>query len=186
MNSYPETVKGVRKNETQSQMKFYDLFVHPVYRSALAITGNSDEAEEIAQDTLLKVFSNPHLLHDDIRAMTRILRRIATNQAIDTLRRRKDFFISIEEEQQTPDCEEEEEEIETAGLTVTDIREAIDRLPSACRSILSLRLFEEISFAEIAERLQANASTVRVQYVRGIAKLKDCLKQKINDYEQYA
>jgi RNA polymerase sigma-70 factor (ECF subfamily) len=180
MNSYPEIVKGVRKNKMQSQMTFYDLFIRPTYQSALAITGNSDEAEEIAQDTLLKIFSNTDLLHEDLRAMTRILRRMATNRAIDILRKRKDFFVSIED--QAVDCEEEEA-IETNRLTVADIKESVDRLSVTYRSILALRLFEEMSFAEIAEKLNVNASTVRVQYVRGIAKLKTYLKQK-TDYDE--
>jgi RNA polymerase sigma-70 factor (ECF subfamily) len=117
MSQYIQIVKGVRKNDRKSQMAFYDLFFRPVFQSAFAITGNHDEAEEIMHDTLLKVFSKTDLLQEEPKAMTRFLKRMATNQAIDAVRKRKDVFIP---------------------------------------------------------------STVRVQYSRGILKLRTLLKQQIN------
>ena len=51
-------------------MAFYDRFFRPVYQSAAAVVGNRDEAEEIMQDTLLKIFVRPELLNDDPQAGT--------------------------------------------------------------------------------------------------------------------
>ena len=81
-NEYKNLVDGVRRCEQQAQMAFYDHFFRPVYQSAAAVVGNRDEAEEIMQDTLLKIFVRPELLNDDPQAMERILRRIATNAEI--------------------------------------------------------------------------------------------------------
>lgn len=160
----------------KSQMAFYDLFVRPVYQSALSVVGNSDEAEEIMQDTMMKAFSKTDLLRDDIVETTRILRRIAVNQAIDIIRKRKDFILSLEVE--TGNAIEEEEETEDVEFDLEAIKEGINRLSSVYRSVIGLRLFEEMSFAEIAIRLNINASTVRVQYTRGIVHLRNYLKQQ--------
>ena len=84
-NEYKNLIDGVRRREQQAQMAFYDRFFRPVYQSAAAVVGHRDEAEEIMQDTLLKIFVRPELLNDDPRAMERILRRIATNAAIDAV-----------------------------------------------------------------------------------------------------
>jgi RNA polymerase sigma-70 factor (ECF subfamily) len=165
-------------------MAFYDLFAKPVYHSALVIVGNSEEAEEIMQDTLIKVFSKTKLLHNDADSMKRILKRIATNNAIDIVRKRKDFFVSIEDETITD--YEDEDEPDEEDITVDDIKEGIASLSPEYRCVISLRLFEEMSFAEISEKLEVNASTVRVQYTRGIAKLRMYLNEKVRNDEKYA
>jgi len=184
MTEYLDIINGVRKNEMKAQMAFYDLFFRTVFQSAFSIIGNHNEAEEIMHDALLKVFSNTNLLHDEPKAMTRFLKRIAVNQAIDMLRKRKDFVISMEdEEEEMPEMEDEEEENEAYDLSISDIKHGISKLSNAYRNIIALRLFEEMSFAEISEQLDINASTVRVQYSRGILKLRKILKQQIYAYE---
>ena len=179
MSNYHHILKGVRERHAQSQLMFYDLFIRPVFRSAYAIVGNESEAEEIAQDTMLKVFDRTELLNDDASVMERIVRRIASNAAIDMTRRRKDFIFSSDE---LTDFEDTGSEYEAPDFSMEEIREAIATLSDSYRSILSLRLFEEMGFAEAAELLDVNCSTVRVQYVRGIEKLRNYLI-KTRSYE---
>ena len=183
MNNYIHIINGVRQNEMKSQMAFYDMFFRPVYQSAYSIAGNHDEAEEIMHDTLLKVFSKTDLLHEEPKAMTRFLKRMAVNQAIDILRKRKDFIVSMENDDLMDLEDETEENNEEYDLSVSDIKNGINNLSLAYRNIIILRLFEEMSFAEIANQLNINASTVRVQYARGILKLRTLLQQQINAYE---
>lgn len=175
MSNYHDILKGVRKGDAQSQMMFYDTFVRSVFRSAYVIVGNENEAEEIAQDTMLKVFNKTELLNDDNEAMERILRRIASNAAIDVTRRRKNRIFLSEE---IPDMEDDETDVDELDFSVEEIREGVETLSDSYRSILFLRLFEENSFAEIADMLDVNCSTARVQYTRGIAKLKHILIKK--------
>ncbi|MDR2120239.1 MAG: sigma-70 family RNA polymerase sigma factor [Tannerella sp.] len=186
MNDYTEIIRGVRHNRPSAQMKFYDMYAAAVYRSAFAVTAHGDEAEEIMQDCILKVLSTTSLLHEDAEAMRRILCRMAVNKAIDALRRRKDFVVAAGRCEEA-DCEDDDGDGDTdATPGIDDIRDAIGRLPDIYRSIISLRLFEEMHFGEIACRLNINPSTVRVQYTRGISKLRTYLKEKQNDYERYA
>ena len=183
MNNYGNIIKGVRKNDRKLQMAFYDLFCRPVYQSAHAIIGNHDEAEEIMHDTLLKVFTKTDLLHEDPKAMSRFLKRMAVNHAIDILRKRKNFIFPMEEEESTDIVDEADEDRDEYDFSIADIKYGINNLSLAYQNILALRLFEEMSFAEIAAQLKINASTVRVQYARGIIKLRTLLKQQINAYE---
>jgi RNA polymerase sigma-70 factor (ECF subfamily) len=167
-------------------MAFYDLFVRPAYQSAFAIVGNRDEAEEIMQDAMMKVFSETGLIRDDVTEMTRLLRRIAANRAIDAVRRRKDFVTLMDDEPEGSRDAEDGAEADGGGWEVEEIRDGVDRLAPAYRSVIGLRLFEEMSFAEIARQLHVNASTVRVQYTRGIARLRSFLIQKKERDERYA
>ena len=181
MKSYNHIIKGVRKNDRRSQLAFYDLFYHPVFQSAYSILSNHEEAEEIMHDTFLKVFLNVDLLLDDFNAMNRLLKRIATNHAIDVIRKRKDFIVFTDEDDWIDVADEDD--IEEYDVTVSDIKDGIEQLSPAYRSIISLRLLNEMSFSEIAGQLAINASTARVQYSRGILKLRNFLKQKIYAYE---
>jgi RNA polymerase sigma-70 factor (ECF subfamily) len=185
MNSYTDIIQGVRRSAAPAQMAFYDMFAAAVYRSAFGVAGNGAEAEEIMQDCILKVFTAPDLLHADAGAMGRRLCRMAVNRAIDTVRRRKDFLVAVEALDGV-DCEAEETADEAYVPDVDEIRACIGRLPDLYRAVISLRLLDEMDFGDIAGRLQLNPSTVRVQYVRGIAKLKSYLQQKRNENERYA
>ncbi|MDR1407341.1 MAG: RNA polymerase sigma factor [Tannerella sp.] len=176
MNGYTDIIQGVRQSETQAQMAFYDMFARTTYRSAFAVAGNSDEAEEIMQDCILKVLTTVRLLHAEAGAMRRILCRMAVNRAIDAMRRRKDFLVAVE----TCDCIDcEDESTEPDAPDIDDIRDGIGRLPDLYRAVVMLRLFEEMDFGAIAGQLQINPSTVRVQYTRGITKLKTYLNKKM-------
>lgn len=178
MDDYEHIIEGVRRERRASQLAFYDLFHGPTYRSAAAVLGAGDEAEEVMQDTLMKVLVRPDLLQPAPDAMTRYLRRMATNAAIDRLRRRLPSLVLVEavlpdtsDDADEPDAEEELPDVDT-------IRRGVERLPETYRHILRLRLFGEMPFADIAEALHANPSGVRVRYTRGLSRLRKLLKGK--------
>jgi RNA polymerase sigma-70 factor (ECF subfamily) len=182
MDSYTDIIRGVRRNAAPAQMAFYDMFAASVFRSAFGVAGNSDEAEEIMQDCILKVFTATDLLHADVGVMKRFLHRMAVNRAIDTVRRRKDFFVAVEAVDTLDDVEEDTADAYVPDID--DIRDGIDRLPDLYRAVISLRLLDEMHFGDIAGQLKLNPSTVRVQYTRGIAKLKSYLQQKTKTEQQ--
>ncbi|MDR1746897.1 MAG: sigma-70 family RNA polymerase sigma factor [Tannerella sp.] len=170
MTDYKAIILEVRRGDRRAQMVFYDLFAQTVFNSALAVVGNREEAEEIMQECILKALTKTALLNDDAVSMRRILNRMAVNLSIDALRKRKGFIISCES-YEAIDCEDETEDAKY-DFSVEDIRKAVDDLPDTYRSILALRLFAELSFDEIARQLGAKPATVRVQYMRGINKLR--------------
>ena len=179
MSNFENIIKGVCECDSKSQMMFYDQFFRLVYRSAYAITENENESEEIVQDTMLKVFNRTGLLNDNAAAMERILRRIASNAAIDVVRRRKKITFSDEN---IPDPEDEDIEMDNPeyDFSIEEVKEGITALSDGYRNLITLRLFEDMSFAEIADILKMNCSTARVQYTRGITKLKIILIKKKN------
>ena len=82
MNNYKKIVEGVKNSDYHSQMQFYDMFATAVYQSAFAILENSNDAEEIMQDTMLKIFTKTSLINNDEKQMCIILRQIVVNAAI--------------------------------------------------------------------------------------------------------
>jgi RNA polymerase sigma-70 factor (ECF subfamily) len=178
MNSYKEILKGLRKNDYRLQMQFYDMFAESTYQSAFAILRNGSDAEEIMQDTMLKALTKTSLVNDDESIMRKTLKRIAVNAAIDVLRKRKSHFC-FDDIGDIDDCMDDRDTDENI-LTIENIKQSIDMLALGYRTILILRLFENMHFDEIAEQLKISQPSARSQYSRALIKLRNHLKNNIS------
>ena len=65
METYTTIIAACRSQDKKAQLQLYNLFCKSVYNSSLRILGNSQEAEEVMQETFLKVLTRPHLLQDN-------------------------------------------------------------------------------------------------------------------------
>ena len=165
------------KKSQAFMQEVYLLHYRRIYNTCLLIMGNPPDAEEAMQDVFLKIFDNIDSLQDE-KAFYSWSQSIAIRTSIDRVRKKKPVFepldnLSIADE-------EPEESIE---LSVEAVKRELNNLPDGYRIVLSMRLFEECEFEEIAETLQIKESTVRSQYIRGRDKLAKMLKSKIVMYE---
>ena len=164
-----------RKDKKTSvfQQELYQLHYRRIYNTCLRIIGNSMDAEEAMHDVFLKLFDNiDHLQDED--AFYSWSRSIAIRTSIDRVRKKKPVFEPIDNLSVAD--EEPDEEIK---LSIESIKQELNCLPDGYRIVLSMRLFEECEFEEIAQALQIKESTARSQYIRGRDKLAKMLKSKI-------
>ena len=176
MNSYKVIVHQCRKRERRAQLEFYMMFYKSVYNSCFRILGNQQEAEEIMQESFLKVLDKTELLQEEPRSMEKMLKRIAINSSIDCYRKRKIRFVELEETYpDVPDTDTEDALQDEIRLEA--IEQMMQLLPEGYRMILSLHLIEGMEYAEIAERLNLSASTVRSQFVRARHKMINLVKE---------
>jgi len=166
------------KKSRSFQRELYQLHYRRIYNTCLRIIGNPMEAEEAMQDVFLKLFDNIDNLRDE-KAFYSWSQSIAIRTAIDKVRKQKPVFepvdnLSVADEEPDDELDEETE------LSVESIKSELKNLPDGYRIVLSMRLFEECEFEEIAQALQIKESTVRSQYIRGRDKLAKMLKSKIN------
>ncbi|WP_251622115.1 RNA polymerase sigma factor [Odoribacter lunatus] len=179
MNSYKVIVNRCRKRDRRAQLEFYMMFYKSVYNSCLRILGNQQEAEEIMQESFLKVLNKPELIEEDTLSMEKILKRIAINSSIDLYRKRKIKFIELDDKYSAT-LESETEEYLQDEIRLEAIEKMMQLLPEGYRMILSLHLIEGMEYAEIAERLNLSASTIRSQFVRARQKLINLIKEHYN------
>jgi len=166
------------KNTPKYQRELYKLHYRRIYNTCLRIVGNSMDAEEVMHDVFLKLFENIEDLRDE-NAFYSWSHSVAVRTSIDRMRRKKMIFEPIDDNMPVNEEEPEEEPI----LTVEAVKSELNNLPDGYRIVLSMRLFDECEFEEIAEVLQIKESTVRSQYVRGREKLAKMLKIKFYDNE---
>lgn len=145
--------------------QIYNQYSQQLYFTALRITGESFEAEEIMQDTILKYYAHPQ--KGDIQNLGSWLKSICIRKAIDKLRekhRTKEFLQEYREEA----IPHKEPPIK---YTVEEIKRALMLLPDNYRTILSLHLFEGYDYQEIEQITGTKESTLRSLYKRAKERL---------------
>jgi RNA polymerase sigma-70 factor (ECF subfamily) len=162
-------IARAKRGDLDAFEALYELHKSPIYRTALAVTGDRSAAEEILQETFLRAFK--HL--DDIREGVSIapwLYRIAVNQAYDWTarrRRRPTAFEGVIEHLVAPATSSPEQKVEEGELHKL-VHEAIDKLEFKQRATLVLFYLQDFSLAEIAEIMECPVGTVksRLYYAR--------------------
>jgi RNA polymerase sigma-70 factor (ECF subfamily) len=143
-----------------------------LYRALRAILRNDAEAEDVLQETYVRAYQHLRGFRGQSRFST-WLTRIAINEALARLRRRKRFsdLAGGDEakgdamdriESRNPDPEQQLLESETRHL----LEAAIDALPEPYRIVFALREIEEMDTAEAAEYLELTEETVKVRLHR--------------------
>ena len=187
----------VQRARTGDQTAYNDLIkrhqhgverlIRPMVRSA-----SSDELEDLVQESLTKAMLHLNSYSEEY-AFSTWLYRIATNHAIDYLRRRKlnAFSISAPPSSTTSKSEDENREFEISDsswvpdeVMLSDertrlIEEAIEQLPENYKRIIRLRHSDDMEYEEIARVLNLPMGTVKVHLHRARAALAKMLEGKI-------
>jgi RNA polymerase sigma-70 factor (ECF subfamily) len=157
-----------------------------IYRLALKMVGNVQDAEDILQETFIKAFNNI----DQFEGRSKIstwLYRIAVNESLMLLRSRKKNTIQIDKEIETDAgdtiprqivdwCCLPEKEL-MSSETRDHIQEAISTLSDANRAAILLRDVEGLSTQETAETLDISESAVKVRLMRARMQLREELTE---------
>ncbi|GAB3654867.1 SigE family RNA polymerase sigma factor [Actinocorallia lasiicapitis] len=136
-------------------------------RAATLLAGDRADAEDLLQAALTKTYLAWDRIHDH-RALDGYVRRAMVNTQISWWRRRK---LEIYPTDALPDQPVDDH---TQRSALNDaLTRALDRLPDRQRTAVVLRYYEDLSEAEIAERLGVTVGTVKSTVSRAVAKLRD-------------
>lgn len=152
-----------------------------LYRLALRITLNKEEAEDIVQDTLMKVWNRRDSLQniDSIEAFSLTICR---NLSLDRMKRAGNGSQPIgDEEIGSADTAFDPYERMIQKDRVELVKRIVDSLPEKQRSCMQLRDFEGKSYKEIATVLGLSEEQVKVSIFRA----RQTVKQKYKEYEGY-
>ena len=183
-NSTEISLEILRTGDRAEFGKVVEMYSAKIYRLALRMLGNPQDAEDILQETFLKAFRGIAGFGGRSSVAT-WLYRIATNEALMTLRRKQPYFLSIEEPAETEDgfqepvqivdwcCLPEDELISSEAKTYLDA--AVDRLPQSLKVVFLLRDIEEFSTLEAAEVLGLSETAVKTRLSRARMRLREDL-----------
>lgn len=142
-----------------------------VYRHLLRLTGSREEALELAQEVFIKAWEALPAWRPDAQFHTWIY-RIASNVALDVLRRRKVVqFEALPQDYEAPaDAPGPEVQLQ-ARQSMLALDAALARLSPEHREIILLREVEDLSYDEIAVSLDIDPGTVKSRLARARAAL---------------
>ena len=143
----------------------FDRYRDAIHRLFLQRTGNAEDADDLLQETFIKVYLNLHRYSEEY-TFGQWLYTIARNTFIDYVRKRQDD-LSIDEKFSAPasSAPTPEESIINSQQR-GQIEHCIARLPENYRTLIRMRFFDEYSYEEIAAKLSLPLGTVKTQIHR--------------------
>jgi len=156
----------------------------PVYRLALKMVNNQQDAEDVLQETFIKAYRKLSEF-EGRSSLSTWLYRIAVNEALMLLRQRSPNSLSIDEEVETVDgnmepmqivdwcCLPENELLSEESRHLMD--EAVQLLSPALRAVFILRDIEGLSIRETAEALDLTETAVKTRLLRARLNLRNQL-----------
>lgn len=184
------SLEALRNGDRVEYSKLVEAYYANIYRLAMKILGNQQDAEDVLQETFLKAYR--HLKGFDGRSkLSTWLFRIATNEALTVLRRQRGNVVSIDEPLETEDGEQEPVQIvdwccvPEKELMSQEVRkkldQATDRLPHTLRVVFLLRDIENLSTQETAEVLGLSETAVKTRLSRARMHLREDLSAYFGD-----
>ena len=155
--------------------RLYDEHAQPHFAFLLNFTRDEADTRDLLQEIFVKLAREPKLL-DGIRDERAFLIRLAHNAAIDLMRRRctrdktKENFAAEKISLFAP-ANDPDEKIFRDELAV-----ALGELPEEQRAVVHLKLWEGLTFEEIAAALDLSPNTAASRYRYGLDKLRDRLR----------
>jgi RNA polymerase sigma-70 factor, ECF subfamily len=147
-----------------------------VYNAAYRMTGNRQEAEDIAQEAFLRAFRSIRTL-DPARPPGPWFRKIAVNVCLNQYERHPARKLNEETHPSRPTSDPGPETQTVEREHSRQVRSALLMLPLRYRAVLELRHFEELTYAEIAELLNRPLSDVKSDLFRARRALAKHLKE---------
>jgi RNA polymerase sigma factor (sigma-70 family) len=174
-------IDKILQGEVNSFAVLVDRYKDMIFTLGLKMVKNREEAEEVAQDTFIKVYNSLGKFKGDSKFSTWIY-KIAYNTCLDRLKKNKkdDLNISIDESSahliKTMDTAlnalEDNERKQT-------IQNCLNLLPSEENFLLTLFYFEDQSLEEIGKIMNINTNNVKVKLFRSRQKLAVILRQQL-------
>jgi RNA polymerase sigma-70 factor (ECF subfamily) len=178
------SLEALKAGDPEEVGHFVEANSEAVYRLALRMLGDAQDAEDVLQETFVKALRGLKTF-EGRSSLSTWLFRIATNEALMLLRKKKPDTISIDEEREddggSPEpvqlvdwcCMPESELL--SDESKRHMEAAIQKLSPALRAVFELRDIEGLSVKETADILNVTESVVKTRLLRARLKLREDL-----------
>ncbi|MBI5215554.1 MAG: sigma-70 family RNA polymerase sigma factor [Ignavibacteriae bacterium] len=179
-------IKGNQEAYKRLMKKYYVSLTHLIYK----LVHDKEEIEDLTQEAFIKAFASLKNFNEEY-AFSTWLFKIATNNAIDYLRKKKLDAFSIDKPLESedsdytfelPDSTYEPDKDIIGKQRSQFIEEAIQSLPEKYRKVILLRHKEERDYAEIAKMLKLPIGTVKAHIFRAREILYKKLRHQMTQY----
>jgi len=167
--------RAVEKHDQAAYAELLDRYKESVYFLLVKMINNKDDAEDLTIEAFGKAFKNIAQYTPNF-AFSTWLFRIATNNCIDFIRKKRAVTLSLDRAFTNSDGGEMTMDVRSDTLDPEEnlikkqknvfMRSLVDKLKPRYRTLIELRYFQELSYEEIAEKLDLPLGTVKAQLFR--------------------
>ena len=185
---YNLIIRATEEKDQQAFSELMDKYKDPIYFMLLKMVNNNDDAEDLTLEAFGKAFNRLNQYTPNF-AFSTWLFKIATNNCIDFLRKKKKNVMSIDNRVSNKDGEEYMFEIKSDGMTPEQIamndqkiqlmRQYVKKLKPRYQTLVEMRYFKELSYDEISEEMKLPLGTVKAQLFRAREFLYNIMKHSI-------
>ncbi|MBQ0829887.1 ECF RNA polymerase sigma factor SigK [Streptomyces tagetis] len=172
-----ELLTLVARGDRAAFEALYALVSGPVYGLALRVVRDPAQAEEVAQEALLELWSSAARFDPARGSALAWTLTLAHRRAVDRVRSARAAGERDRREARRshhPAFDQVVEEVE-AGLERDEVRRCLDRLTALQRQSVTLAYYDGYTYREVAERLSVPLGTVKTRMRDGLDRLRACL-----------
>ncbi len=172
---YKLVQKALREKNQKAYAELMQRYREPIYFMLLKMVNNKDDADDLTIEAFGKAFKRLEQYTPQF-AFSTWLFKIASNNCIDFIRKKRIRAISIDQGFTTDDGDTIEVSIKDSVLDpaealqkeerISKMREIVDKLKPRYKRLVELRYFDEMAYEEIAEELKLPLGTVKAQLFR--------------------
>lgn len=189
MHDDHQLLEALRQRDPTAFARLFELYSDKVYRLALGLLEDENEAEGIVQDTFMRLLERLHQF-EGRSALGTWLYRVAYNLSIDRLRKRQPLFTLVDDNAAADDLpmpailtdwrEAPETWLASNELSV-ELDQAIASLPAKLKAVFILREIEGIATEECAQVLGISESAAKVRLHRARLLLRERLAEYVRE-----
>jgi RNA polymerase sigma factor (sigma-70 family) len=172
---YKLVSQAVNNGDQKAYAELMSRYKDSIYFMLLKMVNNRDDADDLTIEAFGKAFKNLHQYTPDY-AFSTWLFKIATNNCIDFIRRKRKMTFSIDKGFENDEGQETTLELKSGTLDPEEnmikkqkavlMRDIVEKLKPRYKRLVELRYFQERSYEEIATELQLPLGTVKAQLFR--------------------
>lgn len=164
------------KTQQDAFRKLLQLYQKPLYNHIRNIVLNHDDADDVLQNTFIKVFKSLKNFKGESKLFS-WLYRIATNEALTFLKQKaRKSGISNEEVQQKAIQNLESDVYFDGDEIQLKLQKAIALLPEKQQLVFKMKYFEELKYDEISEIVETSVGALKASYHLAVKKIEEYLK----------
>lgn len=185
LRDYKLIQMAVDLGDQKAYAELMNNYKDSIYFMLLKMTNNSDDADDLTIEAFGKAFKKLHQYTPDY-AFSTWLFKIASNNCIDYIRKKKKMTFSIDKTYENEDGTEmahnipaqvpDPEEHFIKKQKIKLMRDIVEKLKPRYRTLVEMRYFRELSYEEIAGEMQLPLGTVKAQLFRAREFLYNILK----------
>jgi RNA polymerase sigma-70 factor (ECF subfamily) len=169
-------IERLKRRDPQALAELYDRYGRLAYSLVLRVVRDQAIAEDLVQETFLRVWNRVHSIDSERGAIGPWLLAIARNRAIDYLRssagRDRNAAVGLDETDHAPSYHEME-----AGILVSDqvrrVKAAMEKLAPNHRTVMELAYFEGLSQPEMSAKMGQPLGTIKTWVRTALQTLRD-------------